>query len=52
MNANNAKYISNVQRAGRHWFRVMACAPEQDFWTLRLEKVMILSRGTSFSAEG
>jgi hypothetical protein len=24
---------------------VMSCATEQDFWTLRLEKVMILSRG-------
>jgi len=24
---------------------------EPDFWTLSLEKVMILSRGTSFSAE-
>jgi hypothetical protein len=24
---------------------------EPDFWTLPLEKVMILSRGTSFSAE-
>ena len=35
-----------------HWFRLMSCATEQDFWTLRLEKVMILSRGTSFSAEG
>jgi hypothetical protein len=36
----------------RHWFRLMSCATEQDFWTLRLEQVMILSRGTSFSAEG
>ena len=27
------------------------CPPEPDFWTLPLEKVMILSRGTSFSAE-
>ena len=27
------------------------CPPEPDFWTLPLEKVMILSRGTSFAAE-
>src|SRR5215475_9117712 len=43
--------FSAVTRS-RQWFRVMSCATEQDFWTLRLEKVMILSRGTSFSAEG
>ena len=27
------------------------CPTEPDFWTLPLEQVMILSRGTSFSAE-
>jgi hypothetical protein len=27
------------------------CPPEPAFWTFPLEKVMILSRGTSFSAE-
>jgi hypothetical protein len=35
-----------------HWFRLLSYATEQDFWTLWLEKVMILSPGTSFSAEG
>jgi hypothetical protein len=27
-----------------HWFRLMPYATEQDFWTLPLEKVMILAR--------
>jgi hypothetical protein len=31
---------------------LMSYATEQDFWTLWLEEVMILSHGTSFSAEG
>ena len=29
----------------------VTCPTEPDFWTLPLEQVMILSRGTSFSAE-
>src|SRR5438876_7081726 len=48
---DHIRSISLFGLAG-HWFRLMSCATEQDFWTLRLEKVMILSRGTSFSAEG
>jgi hypothetical protein len=31
---------------------LLSYATEQDFWTLWLEKVMILSCGTFFSAEG
>src|SRR5713101_5496073 len=35
-----------------HWFRLMSCAHEQYVWTLRLSRVMILPRDTSFSSGG
>jgi len=48
-------YISQIYSVGERLAALVPSnvrrPPEPDFWTLPLEQVMILSRGTSFSAE-
>jgi hypothetical protein len=46
-----ANYISSYLPASALVPSNVRRPTEPDFWTLPLEKVMILSRGTSFSAE-